>query len=258
MRKVWIATFCLSLYLLIPAAHAAPITLDAVATGSVHSDQHSGRGSDNYEYISTSPLTELRYMLDWGLISSGVSRVTGVGYVVFDLGDISDSMQSVSLEMDVAYTVAANPNLTIHALDTATALDLITNPAGEQRGKWQSSQLEPPSSIYTKLESQYDAIRAGAELGVLSQSGPFDGPFTVDLTSTTLGLVNATDGLFALGLTWSPNPDGFPGATDSIAFNSAPRLILQENVSPVPLPAAAWLFGTALIGLMGMARGQRV
>jgi hypothetical protein len=32
---------------------------------------------------------------------------------------------------------------------------------------------------------------------------------------------------------------------------------IVRDVSPVPLPAAAWLFGSAVIGLMGVARRQK-
>lgn len=34
--------------------------------------------------------------------------------------------------------------------------------------------------------------------------------------------------------------------------------IYYNNISPVPLPAAAWLFGSALLGLVGVARRKRV
>ncbi len=32
---------------------------------------------------------------------------------------------------------------------------------------------------------------------------------------------------------------------------------IQLNTSPVPLPAAAWLFGSGLLGLMGVARRKK-
>ncbi|MCP4331578.1 MAG: VPLPA-CTERM sorting domain-containing protein [Gammaproteobacteria bacterium] len=32
------------------------------------------------------------------------------------------------------------------------------------------------------------------------------------------------------------------------------KIILSINVSAVPVPAAVWLFGTALIGFVGMSR----
>ena len=40
-----------------------------------------------------------------------------------------------------------------------------------------------------------------------------------------------------------------PGATEAVAF--------EGSFSVVPLPAAAWLFGSALLGLAGVARGRK-
>ena len=34
--------------------------------------------------------------------------------------------------------------------------------------------------------------------------------------------------------------------------------IVDAHVSPVPLPSAVWLFGSALIGFIGMSRRTRV
>lgn len=54
----------------------------------------------------------------------------------------------------------------------------------------------------------------------------------------------------------APNQSGFPFGEADIdavgAISSAPP------VNPVPVPAAAWLFGTALIGFVGMARRRKI
>ncbi|MES2546481.1 MAG: VPLPA-CTERM sorting domain-containing protein, partial [Pseudomonadota bacterium] len=50
-------------------------------------------------------------------------------------------------------------------------------------------------------------------------------------------------GNFQGGLDWSVT---FTGAEDAI--------ISARNVSAVPVPAAAWLFGSAMLGLAGLRR----
>ena len=44
---------------------------------------------------------------------------------------------------------------------------------------------------------------------------------------------------------------GGSGAIDNIVFTAA-------EMPSVPVPAAIWLFGSGLIGLVGFARGKRV
>jgi hypothetical protein len=44
--------------------------------------------------------------------------------------------------------------------------------------------------------------------------------------------------------------EDLPGSGDS-DFND---IVLEVNVSPIPIPAAAWLFGSGLLGLIGIAR----
>ena len=42
------------------------------------------------------------------------------------------------------------------------------------------------------------------------------------------------------------------------SFDPASQLVSINNISAVPLPAAAWLFSTGLIGLIGIARRKKV
>jgi hypothetical protein len=60
--------------------------------------------------------------------------------------------------------------------------------------------------------------------------------------------LSSWDGLEALTLS------GFWDDTQGAISNVA----IWGNVSPVPVPAAAWLFGTALIGFIGMSRRTKV
>jgi len=56
----------------------------------------------------------------------------------------------------------------------------------------------------------------------------------------------------ALALTWDLNKDGVLDAGFDIAVSTP--LLSHDGVAPVPVPAAAWLLGSGLIGLAGVAR----
>ena len=60
-------------------------------------------------------------------------------------------------------------------------------------------------------------------------------------------VVAHSDGYFQLGFN-----DGYTGDGDYDDF------VIGAQVTAVPVPAAAWLFGTGLIGLAGVARTRRV
>ena len=74
-------------------------------------------------------------------------------------------------------------------------------------------------------------------------AGPWGSGATVDAVTTGNAAVFFNNGLSAFS-------SGFGDATvsiDSISF----------NVTTVPIPAAVWLFGSGLLGLIGIARGKR-
>jgi choice-of-anchor C domain-containing protein len=70
---------------------------------------------------------------------------------------------------------------------------------------------------------------------------PMSWLFTADDTSANLQFLSLTE---TLGLT-----EGWGAALDNVSVLA---------VNPVPVPAAVWLFGTALIGFVGMSRRRKV
>ena len=63
---------------------------------------------------------------------------------------------------------------------------------------------------------------------------------------------------------WADGPNGI-GSFDVklgeklwVAFNNEQFYLSAMEISPVPVPAAIWLFGTALIGFIGMGRRTNV
>lgn len=249
MRKVLISFCVLVACVLAPSVRAALITLDATATGSIRQQQTCGRpGCFALEYTSINPLDDLRFQFATSIGSSSV--ITSVGYLVFDFTDLGQDAQSAFLELDLQYTTDANINVMIGALSAATVMDLVANPVGVQRGAIDLSTSPitiPP--LYSQLGGQFLDIATAVQVGALSQVGPFNGRYSVELTNSALTLLNETDGLFGFGLTWTPNTgDQFPSGGDLLSFNTSPRLLLHD--ASVPVPGTVWLLLPALLLLL--------
>lgn len=79
-------------------------------------------------------------------------------------------------------------------------------------------------------------------------------------TQTTAGLVIDDSGNGVLAGLWDLQffGVGFNSAVaTTILVGSSSALFLEGTVSPVPVPAAAWLFGSALLSMVGMARRRK-
>jgi hypothetical protein len=127
------------------------------------------------------------------------------------------------------------------------------------------------------------AVASGATIGASGLDVKLDGPTVTPFATYYGGIIGfssfppyiATNGYgntlalsgnsdFIVGLstdggsTWYADSGAIPGSanTVSLSFNTAETgaFVVDVQLAPVPVPAAAWLFGTGLIGLVGVAR----
>jgi hypothetical protein len=110
----------------------------------------------------------------------------------------------------------------------------------------------------------YGTVDASVIPGGLPFLAGQDGHITGAPTQTTAGLVVDDSGNGTLGGLWNGGfldvPGGWNSAASSLTlFGNTAGFFLEGTVSPsaVPVPAAAWLFGSALVGLAGIGRKRK-
>jgi len=95
-------------------------------------------------------------------------------------------------------------------------------------------------------------------LGSLASSTDANG----DYLFTASDYSNYFNYYFIVEINLATVPSGFIATTPTSLFfnslgNSAPISTADFGFQAVPVPAAAWLFGSGLLGLFGMARRKR-
>ena len=100
------------------------------------------------------------------------------------------------------------------------------------------------------INVDFSSLRAQASITILGTPHVLDAPLWPLTTPPSGGTYNS--GTNAFTLNWSNNfsviVDGY------IPVSGTATVSLAGNVTPVPLPATVWLFGSGLLGLIGIVR----
>lgn len=91
----------------------------------------------------------------------------------------------------------------------------------------------------------------GNSAGSLTNAGPFSNIQSDSYWSATLDYPYSTSSAWLFGM-----QHGYQGVNATINNHSA-WAVHDGDVSAVPIPAAVWLFGSGLIGLIGIARRKK-
>lgn len=123
------------------------------------------------------------------------------------------------------------------------------------------SDADKSAALLASSPEEALLVTIGAEVGV---AGPNSGAFTATNTATGSTIFLTGSDAFLLALydantsTWIEDTGvSFAGAnTFFVNFGNLGTLTadIRAVTTVVPVPAAAWLFGTGLIGLVGVAR----
>ena len=122
--------------------------------------------------------------------------------------------------------------------------------------------------VFVAIQNTFASIASGVQLSG-SQAGTFISPlalqvFHIDGVDTLLGESDITSDGNGVTRSASFNVELFAGETYVVrmtseggtALGSDPNYTLKV-ISAVPVPAAVWLFGTALVGLFGFGRKSK-
>jgi hypothetical protein len=271
--KLWLALPLLTVFSLISAAsYAATFTGEAVSGGGI---------DDGPVGLTPSSSGVIEYFIPLGSSYTGTYGEnpstcggSGVGTCAdYGSGYGYEDDSITALKMNIFFDLNLEP--ASNAADIAFIFDdLDLKPNNDPRGFLESvsfSYWNVDSNTFIKQgstiteESQLDDL-PGSSFTVLdvNPNDDFD-PILWNLDLATLGILAdfnksvAEEGGFWIQLGFdSKYVKWWDEAEARNGTNTSEFLSAELTVSPVPLPSAVWLFGSALLGFISMSRRTRV
>lgn len=159
-------------------------------------------------------------------------------FFVFDLSAVTDTVVSASLRVFNPLNGYISPDTSeiFSVFDVSTSITSLTDGSGGV--------------------SAFSDLGTGSLYGSATINKTDTGTIIdITLNSDALVAINSASGLFALGGTLT----SISGGSDQVVFSSTSDVGLTRELqlTTVPVPAAIWLFGTGLIGLIGVARRKK-
>ena len=171
-----------------------------------------------------------------------ILRLIGAAVLLFSTGGVA-----------LAATVGFNPGTSNVAVGDAFSVDIVgdfTDLAGGVIDLGFDSAVLRVDSVVIDPYWDFDPLPGGPAAGNVWPEISFDAfvndPATGTLTIATINLTALAEGssnLVVLNSFFAASVELFPTLIDGTV-----------NVSAVPIPAAVWLFGSGLLGLIGVAR----
>ena len=206
--------------------------------------------SGHYRDTGLNNSTNLNYIISGSGLEELQNWLEVRNYFVFDLSSIGGSIMDAALR---AYNVdsppANSPGYDSPDASETWSLFEVTTDIGELTGSHPTGSIEGVA-IFNDLGS-------GTGFGSTSVSDADNGTYVeVALNSLAISALNTANGEFAIG-----------GAVTTLRspLSTAERIFgwshtnsnVELIVSTIPIPASVWLFGSGLLGLVGMARRKK-
>jgi hypothetical protein len=164
---------------------------------------------------------------------------------------IGDGTVTGFIETDGTLGVLGSGNITDWTL-TLTAPNLYLGPTDviDIADTAAAAQVVGTAVTATSTQLLFDFSLSGEHYALFIGGTPEQNSWCLE---TAAG--NCTGNGIGEHISWDENnPFGNPGAAQSVAHTG---LVVFAEVQTVPVPAAAWLFGSGLLGLVGMARRKK-
>lgn len=225
-KELIIPTICL--LTISPFSLAGTITLDATNSGWYYDDgSHVGYTEPN---ISTGVCTACLY--------SGESR----SFFLFDLSTVSAPVVSATLRISTGDTDGSFGRLvTDDSFETYSLFDVSSDPSILPVGDTGNTSL-------------FDDLADGDLYGNYNLSSPLDLYINIDLSAAAINDINNADALFGIGGAITTLDNDLSRTQYAFGGTHLGGQTRELILTTVPVTPAIWLFGSGLIGLIGLAR----
>ena len=194
----------------------------------------------------------------------------GIAGICQDSGDGIGYTTADALFMNIHFDLTGEPDIVGGTLDF-TFVDLDLRDVNDPNGFFESLSLAwwdgtdlVDVTHGVGNETVYDHTDDLGDVGLVSAPGKNqDLLWSLDLAALgAVGVINSTDNLWiqlGFGSAYcKSHEDPLSDHCSKHGTNTLEYLAAELNVSPVPVPSAVWLFGSALLGFIGMSRRTRV
>ncbi|BAN35138.1 hypothetical protein SCD_n01311 [Sulfuricella denitrificans skB26] len=251
------------------AAQAAFLQPGSSGTITVTSGCHAFGESCTVNGIGSDDFTDNDSMASTNGIGSAVAGDGRIGWMDFTVGAEGNTIHLTSFHMDT-YKYTAMGDFNTRMVDTTNAVGVIDN-SGNMTLNLEGRTGIGQFTAYSLGEQAWNLDSHGAWATYCPGTGAytpfttgnstaaycFDGSPSVNVTGSALSAAGAgawTGRIVSAGNMGS-NWGGFDGAAYSEIFNIT---VTGVEATTVPVPAAAWLFASGLLGLISLGRKQVV
>jgi hypothetical protein len=258
---------------------AVASALSLAAGGAFAMGLPSSGSSDLVLIVQNNATPTNVYALDTGISINSVMPTSGLvtnSVLATTIAGINSSIaQSSTLQAFLASNPAAGDGWTIEAGQYIGLTNALTKTAGNSKAIFSSGiATGNPSAVNATtlalLEGYQGAygqdVGSGGLMALQTSKEASSGVSYSTQASTKYSILGAPD-LSALGTTvnlYGLTGNGNTGAvqsyilgTASLGTNGTLTLAANSGGAPVPLPAAVWLFGSGLLGLVGVSRRRK-
>ncbi|NOQ89335.1 MAG: VPLPA-CTERM sorting domain-containing protein [Gammaproteobacteria bacterium] len=184
-------------------------------------------------------------------------QAASISYYLDQSNDLLDGVNYAQVTISDSITVAGDIDFTVEILDSAFTV------SGDNFGLQSFSFNYDPSlsidasNVVSSIWSVSEGKNAGGGFGKFGLQLSGNGSTRTDILNFSItGVAGDTIESYALASILSPSSDEFfaahiAGFDETDGVTSAK---FAGSTTVVPVPAAVWLFGTGLIGLVGVAR----